>query len=581
MSNSNPYRPAKAGDPILAETWNGVQDDMRNHVLSHTHTGGPDQGVKLTGASIDSASTLSVAKVVVSGALEATGGTTLGNTLTVSGKTNLNGGLAVAGADVTIGSPATNQNLSVFGLGVLKKLVVTDTGSVAFRHMRDGTLTIGNITESFGGATDNFASNNIAGLLLETKDNTEIAVHDSEHRVASLMYYEGGTSNRVTIGRNMGWGALGSLNVAAALNATGATTLSNTLTVSGMTNLNGGVTVAGGDVVIGTPELNQMLSVYGIGVFRKLVVTDAESAVAKHMASGSLTIGNTARNFGGATDEFKSNNIAGLLLETLDNTEIAVHDYGHRLASLMYYEGGTVNRVTIGRSMGWGTLSSLNVAAALNVTGATTAGDTLTVSGKTNLNGGLTVTGDALISGSNLTVRGGTGQGSRGATLSNSSLSFILVGQTAGALVYASGKGFELQDISNGFTRYDDLKLRNLEMTGILKVGSNGVVVCPETTRIIRGTVNANGTSSAGAGYTITKKAGSVGVYDINFNAAFGSPPSVVVTQIYPGNDIDTSGDTRDNAVVVSISNNKARIKTGDSTGTAADRQFTFIAIGP
>ncbi|HRI66527.1 MAG TPA: hypothetical protein PK156_19900, partial [Polyangium sp.] len=402
------------------------------------------QGVKLTGASIDSASTLSVAKVVVSGALEATGATTLGNTLTVSGKTNLNGGLAVAGADVTIGSPATNQNLSVFGLGVLKKLVVTDTGSVAFRHMRDGTLTIGNITESFGGATDNFASNNIAGLLLETKDNTEIAVHDSEHRVASLMYYEGGTSNRVTIGRNMGWGALGSLNVAAALNATGATTLSDTLTVSGKTNLNGGLAV---------PGLADVKNLY--------------------------------------------------------------------------------------------------------------------------------VSGNATISGPRLSVTGGSSAGSLEASLSTSSVVFTNIANSAGALVYLSGKGFELQDVSNGFTRYDDLKLRNLEMTGTLKVGSNGVVVCPETTRIIRGTVNANGTISAGAGYTITKKTATLGVYDINFNAAFGSPPSVVVTQIYPGNDTDTSGDTRDNAVVVSISNNKARIKTGDSTGAAADRQFTFIAIGP
>ncbi len=45
-------------------------------------------------------------------------------------------------------------------------------------------------------------------------------------------------------------------------------------------------------------------------------------------------------------------------MEGLDNTEIAVHDNGLRVASLMYYEGGSTNRITIGRNMGWGTADS-------------------------------------------------------------------------------------------------------------------------------------------------------------------------------------------------------------------------------
>ena len=47
--------------------------------------------------------------------------------------------------------------------------------------------------------------------MMECADNTEIAVHDSGHRLASLMYYEGGGTNKITIGRNMGWGAIGSV----------------------------------------------------------------------------------------------------------------------------------------------------------------------------------------------------------------------------------------------------------------------------------------------------------------------------------------------------------------------------------
>ncbi len=40
-----------------------------------------------------------------------------------------------------------------------------------------------------------------------------MAVHDSGHRLASLMYYEGGGTNKITIGRDMGWGAIGNVAI--------------------------------------------------------------------------------------------------------------------------------------------------------------------------------------------------------------------------------------------------------------------------------------------------------------------------------------------------------------------------------
>ncbi len=46
--------------------------------------------------------------------------------------------------------------------------------------------------------------------MLECLTRTEIAVHDGNNRVASLMHYEGDTINRITIGRNMGF-AIGSI----------------------------------------------------------------------------------------------------------------------------------------------------------------------------------------------------------------------------------------------------------------------------------------------------------------------------------------------------------------------------------
>ena len=64
------------------------------------------------------------------------------------------------------------------------------------------------------------------------------------------------------------------------------------------------------------------------------LVTSATS-----MATGSLTIGDTSKSFGGGNNW--NTNTAGLLMECFDNTEIAVHDNVTRIASFMYYTVGT------------------------------------------------------------------------------------------------------------------------------------------------------------------------------------------------------------------------------------------------
>jgi hypothetical protein len=69
-----------------------------------------------------------------------------------------------------------------------------------------------------------------------------------------------------------------------------------------------------------------------------------------YMATGSLTIGDNTKNYGGGTSTWNTNT-AGLMMECLDHTEIAVHDAATRVASMMYYSGNTI---TLGRDMGWG-----------------------------------------------------------------------------------------------------------------------------------------------------------------------------------------------------------------------------------
>jgi hypothetical protein len=43
------------------------------------------------------------------------------------------------------------------------------------------------------------------------------------------------------------------------------------------------------------------------------------------------------------------------MMECQSNIEIAVHDAGNRITSLMYFQGDNTNTITIGRRIGWGT----------------------------------------------------------------------------------------------------------------------------------------------------------------------------------------------------------------------------------
>lgn len=91
---------------------------------------------------------------------------------------------------------------------------------------------------------------------------------------------------------------------------------------------------------------------------------------------------------------------------------------------------------------------------------------------------------------------------------------------------------------------------------------------------MIRGQVEANGDVSIGTGFTASKIV--TGIYQINFNPPFSNWPIVVATQRGP-----EASNTRDNALIVGIGYEWAKIKVGDDSGVARDRPFNFIAVGP
>jgi hypothetical protein len=75
-----------------------------------------------------------------------------------------------------------------------------------------------------------------------------------------------------------------------------------------------------------------------------------------YMQKGCVSIGDMSLDYGGGSNW--NTNASGLISDCLNNTEIAVHDAGQRMVSLMYFEGGGINKITIGKDGSpWGAMS--------------------------------------------------------------------------------------------------------------------------------------------------------------------------------------------------------------------------------
>ena len=114
--------------------------------------------------------------------------------------------------------------------------------------MQPGSLVIGDTLLNYGNETLK-ESTNIAGMLLNCKDKTEIAVHDALDRVVSLIAYD---SNKITIGRNMAWGAIGSVEIVGNTKIMKDITLGSSTTTDLNTHLTiGSATIDGGHAIMG------------------------------------------------------------------------------------------------------------------------------------------------------------------------------------------------------------------------------------------------------------------------------------------------------------------------------------------
>jgi hypothetical protein len=118
-----------------------------------------------------------------------------------------------------------------------------------------------------------------------------------------------------------------------------------------------------------------------------------------YMSAESLTIGDGSFDYGCQNTDWNASP-AGLLMECLNNTEIAIHDFNSRLSSVICYEGA-LNRFTMGKTMGTcgaisGIISNGNIStmSSLNVSGLTTLSNNTTINGILNVSGDSTFKND-------------------------------------------------------------------------------------------------------------------------------------------------------------------------------------------
>jgi len=98
------------------------------------------------------------------------------------------------------GNIKSSGNLLITGIANIKGV---SPYAVPNNNMATGSLCIGSTDVDYGYSTG--WSTNTAGIMMECNNITEICVHDSGTRVASLLYYYGST-NQIYIGRDKGWG---------------------------------------------------------------------------------------------------------------------------------------------------------------------------------------------------------------------------------------------------------------------------------------------------------------------------------------------------------------------------------------
>jgi predicted acyltransferase (DUF342 family) len=384
----------------------------------------------------------------------------------------------------------------------------------------------------------------------------------------------------------------GNLSTAGTLTADGdatfkkATTVGTSLTVTGDAALKKNVAVTGTLAVDGAVTLKAALGLEG-----NLNLINADPNLLVRRKSGAAT---------GGTKIFLDLHQDDANPATVPEVGVALrfqhgYRYWHRIEAdangLHVRDGDPASKAY--RALFVGNLSTAGTATigtGLTVTGDAALKKNLAVGGTLTLDGAATLKGNVTVASADpfLQVQRNAGAATGGTKIFleciQEDASPTTVPEVGAALRFhhrnrywhrleADGNGLHVRDGDPGNTNYKPLYAGNLFSNGM-----NVTTGTSERLRTIRGTVAADGSVVAGAGFSISK---SGNLWKITFADSFSGNPTVVVTQQYPdNNNASDSGNTKDNAIVVAVKSSEAYIKTGDNDGSQSWRRFHFIAIG-
>ena len=192
--------PSGAAHKFYTGTTNNMTLDSSGNlsVNSYVYCGGTTSGIRINGNDYGNTFYQDAATIGVNAA-------NIGFTLRNANTFNFNSLSTTPGVGYTTIASMNTGQISLNTKTIINGIGNIHNGSpyaITAGYMASGSLTIGGTNANYGTATG--WSSSTAGLLMECADYTEICVHDSGTRVASLMYYDG-PNNAITIGRNKGW----------------------------------------------------------------------------------------------------------------------------------------------------------------------------------------------------------------------------------------------------------------------------------------------------------------------------------------------------------------------------------------
>jgi hypothetical protein len=346
---SNPTNP---GNITSASFWNqaGIGPTISGLSISFQANGTTEMArITSNGTTFNNSMGIGVAPSGTSGDLKLA-------TMTASGAVTI-GGTTTIDANVGIGTTTTSLR------------TLTIIGSLT---QSAGTVTLNGITN----ISNTINATSTLNLTTSTTDNQIIISNNSTTHYSSIKFINNISSNGYFIGigcTNAGTYYPNNLFLESANGIIFNTNGNNTNTIPTM------IITSSCNIGIGTSSPKCKFHVFGGAV--NFTNSSPYATTQGYMAPGSLTIGDTAMNYGNnsAAWGIGYTNAAGLLMECSANTEIAVHDNANRVASLIQYLGDTTNKIIIGRNMGWDAISNITLCSTTtilnNKTGNPTVGE--------------------------------------------------------------------------------------------------------------------------------------------------------------------------------------------------------------